>query len=60
MLGAQQGAGGSRSRAPSGPSALLGALATSGGRRAAPGDLQPDLKSAVQTATFNSSRLGRG
>jgi hypothetical protein len=59
MLGGP-GAGSSRSRAPTGPSTLLGALATGGGRRAGPGDLQPDLKSVVNTATFNSSRLGRG
>jgi hypothetical protein len=57
--GGSSGGGAARSRAPAGPSTLLGALGSKDRHGSGSTDLQHDMRAAVQTAKFGTSRLGR-
>jgi hypothetical protein len=57
--GGAAGGGAARPRAPAGPSTLLGALTSKERQGSGSADLQQDMRAAVQTAKFGSSRLGR-
>jgi hypothetical protein len=59
MVAGGGGIGAARSRAPAGPSALLGVLSSKDRQGSGAADLLHDIRAAVQTAKFGTSRLGR-